>query len=84
MLNWPDENKEPNTFTYIKEKKIDLVINIPKDNTKAELDHEYVVRRAAVDFNVPLITNARLASAFIYAFTRYKQEDLKIKSWGEY
>jgi len=84
MLNWPDENKEPNTFTYIKEKKIDLVINIPKDNTKAELDNDYVVRRAAVDFNVPLITNARLASAFIYAFTRYKAEDLSIKSWAEY
>jgi len=84
LLNWPDESKEPNTFTFIKERKIDLVINIPKDNTKAELDNDYVVRRAAVDFNIPLITNARLASAFIYAFTRYKPEDLKIKSWTEY
>ncbi len=84
LLHWPDEGKEPSTSTYIKEKKIDLVINIPKDNTKAELDNDYVVRRAAVDFNVPLITNARLASAFIYAFTRYKAEDLSIKSWAEY
>lgn len=84
LLHWPDENKSPNTYSYIKEKKIDLVINIPKDNTKAELNNDYIVRRAAVDFNVPLITNARLASAFIYAFTRLKMEDLKIKSWKEY
>ncbi len=84
LLYWPDEMKEPNTYSFIKEKKIDLVINIPKDNTKAELDNDYTVRRAAVDFNVPLITNARLASAFIYAFTRIKIEDLSIKSWAEY
>ena len=58
--------------------------NIPKDNTKAELDNDYVVRRAAVDFNVPLITNARLASAYIYAFTHLKMDELKIKSWSEY
>jgi carbamoyl-phosphate synthase large subunit len=84
LLYWPDEKKEPNTYTYIRERKIDLVINIPKDNTKAELDNDYILRRAAVDFNVPLITNARLASAFIFAFTRYKAEDLSIKSWAEY
>lgn len=84
LLYWPDENREPNTFSFIKNKKIDLVINIPKDNTKAELDNDYVIRRAAVDFNVPLITNARLASAFIYAFTKIKQEELSIKSWAEY
>lgn len=84
LLYWPDENKQPNTYSYIKEKKIDLVINIPKDNTKAELNNDYIVRRAAVDFNIPLITNARLASAFIYSFTRLKMEDLKIKSWTEY
>jgi carbamoyl-phosphate synthase large subunit len=84
LLYWPDEKKEPNTYTYIRERKIDLVINIPKDNTKQELDNDYILRRAAVDFNVPLITNARLASAFIYAFTRHKAEDLSIKSWAEY
>jgi carbamoyl-phosphate synthase large subunit len=84
LLYWPDEKKEPNTYSYIKDKKIDLVINIPKDNTKAELDNDYIIRRAAVDFNVPLITNARLASAFIFAFTRLKTHDLTIKSWSEY
>jgi len=84
LLHWPDEKKEPNTYSYIKDKKIDLVINIPKDNTKAELNNDYIVRRAAVDFNIPLITNARLASAFIFAFTRYRADDLTIKSWAEY
>ena len=84
LLYWPDDQKEPNTISYIKENKIELIINIPKDFSKAELDNDYIVRRAAVDFNVPLITNARLASAFIYAFTKYKPEDLKIKSWAEY
>ena len=84
LLHWPDEKKEPNTYSYIKDKKIDLIINIPKDFSKAELDNDYIVRRAAVDFNIPLITNARLASAFIFAFTRYKPEDLTIKSWAEY
>jgi carbamoyl-phosphate synthase large subunit len=84
LLYWPDEEQEPNTYSYIKEKKIDLVINIPKDHTKAELDNDYIIRRAAVDFNVPLITNARLASAFIFAFTRLKTHDLTIKSWSEY
>jgi carbamoyl-phosphate synthase large subunit len=83
-LYWPDEKTEPNTYTYIREKKIDLVINIPKDFTKQELDNGYIIRRASVDFNIPLITNARLASAFIYAITRYKPEQLSVKSWEEY
>jgi len=84
QLFWPDEEKEPNTITFIKERKLDLVINIPKDLSQHELDNGYILRRAAVDFNVPLITNARLASAFIYAFTRYKPEELAVKSWEEY
>ena len=84
QVNWPDIQKEPNAYEMIRNKQIDLVINIPKDLSREELDNDYTIRRAAVDFNVPLITNARLASAFIYAITRYKPEDLTIKSWDEY
>ena len=84
LLNWPDTNEKPNTIDFIKEKKIDLVINIPKNLSKQELDNDYHIRRAAVDHNIPLITNARLASAFIYAFCKYDMEDIMIKSWDEY
>ena len=84
VVNWPDINEEPNTYNMIKKREIDLVINIPKNLSQKELNNDYVIRRAAVDFNVPLITNARLASAFIFAITRYKSDDLEIKSWGEY
>jgi carbamoyl-phosphate synthase large subunit len=84
MLHWPDENKQPNTLDYIKERKIDLVINIPKDLTKTELSNDYTIRRSAVDFNIPIITNARLASAFILAFCKLDIEDIEIKSWDEY
>jgi carbamoyl-phosphate synthase large subunit len=81
---WPDENKSPNTIELIRSREVDLVVNIPKDLSASELDNDYSIRRAAVDFNVPLITNARLASAFILAFCRMKEEDLAIKSWDEY
>jgi len=84
MLHWPDEDKHPNTLEYIKSRKIDLVINIPKNLSQDELYNDYEIRRNAIDFNIPLITNARLASAFIYAFTRFKADDLAIKSWEEY
>ncbi|NWJ50306.1 MAG: carbamoyl-phosphate synthase large subunit, partial [Bacteroidetes bacterium] len=84
MLHWPDVNDEPNVLTYLKEKRIDLVINIPKNLSKKELDNDYTIRRLAVDLNIPLITNARLASAFIMAFHKYKLPDLMIKSWDEY
>jgi len=84
IVHWPDVPEAPNAFDLIRERKVDLVINIPKDLSEKELQNDYTIRRAAVDFNVPLITNARLASAFIYAFTRYTLEDLSIKSWGEY
>lgn len=84
-LYWPDEtDKQPNTLEYIKEKKIDLVINIPKDHTTREITNGYTIRRSAIDYSIPLITNARVASAFIYALCRYKMEDLSIKSWDEY
>jgi carbamoyl-phosphate synthase large subunit len=85
LLHWPDEeDRQPNTIEYIKEKKLDLVINIPKNYTKRELKNGYRIRRNAIDFNVPLITNARVASAFIYAICKYKIEDITIKSWDEY
>jgi carbamoyl-phosphate synthase large subunit len=68
----------------IQQKKIDLVINIPKNLTQVELENGYKIRRASVDFNIPLITNARLASAFIISFCSMGIEDIQIKSWDEY
>lgn len=84
MLHWPDEDLKPNVLDYLKERKIELVINIPKDLSKTELANDYTIRRSAVDFNIPLITNARLASAFLYAICRFDLEDLVVKSWDEY
>ncbi len=84
MLHWPDEDKKPNTLEYLRKKMIDLVINIPKDLSKTELSNDYDIRRGSVDFNIPLITNARLASAFIIAFCKLNLEDIAIKSWDEY
>ncbi|MGY3089496.1 carbamoyl-phosphate synthase large subunit [Hymenobacter sp. UYAg731] len=84
LLFWPDDMQEPNVLTYLKEKKIDLVINIPKNLSKGELDNDYKIRRTAVDSGVPLLTNARLAKAFIKAFCTLGMKDLKIKSWNEY
>ncbi len=81
---WPDENKSPNTIELIRTREVDLVVNIPKDLTATELNNDYSIRRNAVDFNVPLLTNARLASAFILAFCRMNEDDLAIKSWDEY
>ncbi len=84
LLHWPSENKQPNTLEYIRNKKIDLVINIPKNLSKNELDNDYTIRRNAVDFNIPLITNARLARAFVTAFCTKSLNDIEIKSWDEY
>ncbi|GAA4376149.1 carbamoyl-phosphate synthase (glutamine-hydrolyzing) large subunit [Hymenobacter koreensis] len=84
LVFWPDDHQEPNVLTYLKEKKIDLVINIPKNLSKGELDNDYKIRRTAVDFGVGLLTNARLAKAFIQAFCTLEMKDLKIKSWNEY
>jgi len=84
VLAWPDEDTKPNTLDYLKNRTIDLVINIPKDLTKSELSNDYDIRRSSVDFNIPLITNARLASAFITAFCKVSMEDIAIKSWDEY
>ena len=84
MLHWPDENSEPNVVTMLREKKIDLVINIPKNLSRDELNNDYEIRRSAIDFNIPLLTNARLASAFIYAFCKRELDDMVIKAWEEY
>jgi carbamoyl-phosphate synthase large subunit len=85
MVYWPsDEGKEPQALTLLHEKKIDMVVNIPKDLTSHELTNGYKIRRAAIDLNVPLITNSRLASAFITAFCTLKLEDIDIKAWSEY
>ncbi len=83
-LHWPDEDRKPNVLDYLRSRTIDLVINIPKDLSKTELSNDYMIRRSAVDFNIPLITNARLASAFIIAFCKLKMEDIAIRSWNEY
>ena len=84
VLHWPDEDKKPNTLDYLRNKLIDLVINIPKDLTSTELSNDYLIRRSAVDYNIPLITNARLASAFLIAICNLKIHDIAIKSWDEY
>jgi carbamoyl-phosphate synthase large subunit len=84
VLHWPDEDKKPNTLDYLRNKMIDLVINIPKDLTAGELSNDYSIRRAAVDYNIPLITNARLASAFILAFCKISEDEITVKHWEEY
>lgn len=83
---WPDErpHAENNVMKMIAEHKFELIVNIPKNHTKRELTNGYRIRRGAIDHNIPLITNARLAKAFIEAFCHLKQEDIQIKSWQEY
>lgn len=82
---WPsEEGKEPQALTLLHEKEIDMVVNIPKDLTPRELTDGYKIRRASIDLNVPLVTNSRLASAFINAFCTLKLCDIDIKSWAEY
>jgi len=84
ILHWPDEQTHPNTVEYIRNGLIDLVVNIPKNLTRGELKNDYMIRRNAIDFNVPLITNSRLATAFITAFCKLDIEDITIKAWKEY
>ena len=82
---WPSqEGQHPQALELLHQHKIDMVVNIPKDLTAGELTNGYKIRRASVDLNVPLITNSRLAAAFIHAFCTVKVEDLAIKSWSEY
>ena len=82
---WPsEEGKQPQALDMLHQKKIDMVVNIPKDLTPRELTNGYKIRRAAIDLNIPLITNSRLASAFINAFCTLSLDEIDIKSWAEY
>lgn len=85
LVYWPsDGGKAPQALDLLHEKKIDMVVNIPKDLSPRELTNGYKIRRASIDLNIPLITNSRLASAFISAFCNVKLDDIDIKAWGEY
>ncbi len=84
LVYWPSEEGEPQALQMLHDRKIDMVINIPKDLTAGELDNGYRIRRAAIDLNIPLITNARLATAFITAFCTMTLDDIAIRSWQEY
>jgi carbamoyl-phosphate synthase large subunit len=84
QVHWPSEDKQPQALDLLHRKEIDMVVNIPKNLTAGELDNGYKIRRASIDLNIPLITNARLASAFIHAFCTMSVDDIAIKSWDEY
>ncbi|MGM9732947.1 MAG: carbamoyl-phosphate synthase (glutamine-hydrolyzing) large subunit [Prevotella sp.] len=84
VVSWPDEEGENKVMDMIADHKFDLIINVPKNQTKRELTNGYRIRRGAIDHNIPLMTNVRLAKAFIEAFCSMKLEDIKIKSWQEY
>jgi len=86
LLHWPLAKKSPNTMEYLSQKKVDLVINIPKNLQEEELTNDYLIRRQAVDFGIPLITNLQLAQRFVEALSRKGQllENLEIRSWEEY
>jgi len=84
ILHWPLDKKEPNVLTYLKNRKIDLVINIPKSFEEEELENDYLIRRKAVDFNIPLLTNSQNTKLFIESISKLKLKDLKIKDWEEY
>ena len=84
LVYWPSEEGKPQALDMLHNHEIDMVVNIPKNLTAGELTNGYKIRRAAIDLNVPLITNSRLASAFINAFCNVKLDDIGIKSWSEY
>jgi carbamoyl-phosphate synthase large subunit len=83
-LYWPDEAASPNTLEYISQRRLDLVINIPKHSGEAELANDYQIRRKAADFGIPLITNIQLAQRLVEALSKKRLADLEIKSWQEY
>ncbi len=83
-VRWPDEKGDNNVMDLIAQHQIELIINVPKNHTKRELTNGYRIRRAAIDHNIPLMTNVRLAKAFIEAFTTMSLDDVKVKSWQEY
>ena len=85
MVHWPSESgQQPQALDLLHDRKIDMVVNIPKNLTQHELSNGYRIRRAAIDLNIPLITNSRLASAFIHAFCKVSLDNIDIKAWGEY
>ena len=85
QVYWPsEEGQYPQALDMLHNKEIDLVVNIPKNLTSKELSNGYKIRRAAIDLNIPLLTNARLASAFVDAISRYSMDDIEVKSWDEY
>ena len=83
-VKWPDEEGENNVMDMIASHQFDLIVNVPKNHTKRELTNGYRIRRGAIDHNIPLMTNVRLAKAYIEAFTAMNEEDIKLKSWQEY
>jgi carbamoyl-phosphate synthase large subunit len=84
VLHWPLDEQSPNTTEYLRQGKIDLVINLPKNSQESELTNDYSIRRQAVDLAIPLITNLQLAQRFVEALCRKRPDDLEIKSWKEY
>lgn len=84
VLHWPLEKKEPNVLTYLNEGKIDLVINIPKGTDLKEIKSDYMIRRKSIDLNINLINNVQVADRFVKALSRYKEDELAVKSWEEY
>ena len=84
LVHWPLEDKRPNVLDLLRSGKIDLVINIPKNYQEEELTNDYIIRRTAVDFTIPLFTNVQLARRFVEAISRKSIADLQIKSWREY
>ena len=83
-LNWPLESKEPNIASYIRRREVDMIINIPKNNRALELKNDYIIRRMAVDFDIPLFTNIKVAREFIDALVYDREKGLEIKAWEEY
>jgi carbamoyl-phosphate synthase large subunit len=83
-VHWPDEEAKPNSVDLLKQGRIDFVVNIPKNLSSGELQNDYIIRRTAVDLNIPIITNARLASAYITAFCTVADDEIQIKSWNSY
>lgn len=84
VVHWPDDKRSPNAMELFHDKRIDFVVNIPKNLSEGELNNDYTIRRTSVDLNIPIITNARLASAFINAFCQVNLKELDIVSWDEY
>jgi carbamoyl-phosphate synthase large subunit len=84
VLHWPLEVASPNVIEYLQGKRVDLVINIPKNYQEEELTNDYIIRRQAVEFGIPLMTNLQLAQRFVEALTRKRLDDLEVKSWSEY